>query len=86
MKSAQKRFSSREAVQVAAPVAPRRGYGMGSYEGRRQIRQGATIGTLLTPLMWQGNFSQTTAVVRDPANNNTPPPGSRTATSSSTSG
>ena len=48
---------------------------MGSYEGLREIRQNATIGTLLTPQMWQGNFSQTTTVVRDTANNNTPFPG-----------
>src|SRR5207248_10439910 len=47
---------------------------MGSYEGLRQVRQLAIIETLLTPLMWQGNFSQTTTVVRDPANNNQPFP------------
>ncbi|MBI1786129.1 MAG: TonB-dependent receptor [Acidobacteria bacterium] len=48
---------------------------MGSYEGFRQIRQSAFVSTLLTPLMWQGNFSQTTTVVKDPANSNQPFPG-----------
>jgi hypothetical protein len=48
---------------------------MGSYEGLRQIRQSAFVATLLTPLMWQGNFSQTTAIVKDPANSNQPFPG-----------
>jgi hypothetical protein len=41
---------------------------MGSYEGLRQIRQSAVLGTLITPLMWQGNFSETTTVITDPLN------------------
>src|SRR5579871_2478129 len=48
---------------------------MGSYEGLRQIRSSATVYTIMTPQMFQGNFSQTATVVKDPANNNTPFPG-----------
>ncbi len=48
---------------------------MASYEGLRQIRQSAVLGSVLTPQMWQGDFSQTTALVRDPANGNAPFPG-----------
>ncbi len=48
---------------------------MGSYEGLRQIRQSAGIATIMTPQMFQGNFSQTTTVVKDPFNGNTPFPG-----------
>src|SRR5262249_31305464 len=33
---------------------------MGSYEGLRQIRQSAGIASIMTPQMFQGNFSQTT--------------------------
>src|SRR5438045_5437179 len=32
---------------------------MGSYEGLRQIRQTAQLGTLITPKMWPGDFSET---------------------------
>jgi hypothetical protein len=45
---------------------------MGSYEGLRQIRQTAGIASLMTPQMFQGNFSQTTTVVKDPFNGNAP--------------
>src|SRR5262249_55728222 len=37
---------------------------MGSYEGLRQIRASAQRYTILTPQMFQGNFSQTTTVVK----------------------
>lgn len=41
---------------------------MGSYEGLRQIRAAAQVYTIMTPQMFQGNFSQTPTVVKDPAN------------------
>jgi Carboxypeptidase regulatory-like domain/TonB dependent receptor len=54
---------------------------MGSYEGLRQIRQSAGIATVMTPQMFQGNFSQTTTAVKDPFNGNTPFPGNIIPTS-----
>jgi hypothetical protein len=48
---------------------------MGSYEGLRQIRQSAGIATLMTPQMFQGDFSQTKTVVKDPFNGGSPFPG-----------
>src|SRR5437016_3037040 len=48
---------------------------MGSYEGLRQIHQTSGIATLMTPQMFQANFSQTPTVVKAPFNGNTPFPG-----------
>ncbi len=48
---------------------------MGSYEGLRQIRQSALVGTLITPKMWAGDFSETTTPVKDPFNGNQQFPG-----------
>ena len=42
---------------------------MGSYEGLRQIRSTAGLGTVMTPQMWNGDFSQISAAVTDPLNN-----------------
>ena len=50
---------------------------MGSYEGLRQIRQTAGLATLLTPQMFAGDFSQTSTIVKDPLNGNTPFPGNQ---------
>lgn len=47
---------------------------MGSYEGLRQIRQTASLATIMTPQMWQGDFSQSTTPVKDP-NTGQPFPG-----------
>jgi len=47
---------------------------MGSYEGLRQIRQSASLATIMTPQMWQGDFSQTATPVKDP-NTGQPFPG-----------
>ncbi len=41
---------------------------MGSYEGLRQIRQSAIVTTVITPLMFQGNFTEIPTAIRDPAN------------------
>src|SRR5205814_7235591 len=41
---------------------------MASYEGLRQIRKSAVVMTVITPLMFQGNFTQNPGAVRDPAN------------------
>jgi hypothetical protein len=40
---------------------------MGSYEGLRQIRGSAQLATIMTPQMFQGNFSQVPSAVKDPA-------------------
>src|SRR5262249_51326243 len=48
---------------------------MGSYEGLRQIRQGAGKATIMTPQMFRGDFSQTTIAVKDPSNGNAVFPG-----------
>jgi TonB dependent receptor len=48
---------------------------MGSYEGLRTKSQSASTSTLMTPQMFQGNFSQTPTVVKDPFANNAPFPG-----------
>ena len=48
---------------------------MGSYEGLRQIRSQAQVYTVLTPQMFQGDFSQIPTPIKDPANGNAPFPG-----------
>lgn len=48
---------------------------MVSYEGLRQIRASTSLNQVLTPKMWGGDFSETTTVVKDPANGNAPFPG-----------
>ena len=45
---------------------------MVSYEGLRQIRSSNSLGNVITPKMWSGDFSETTTVVKDPLNNNAP--------------
>ena len=45
---------------------------MGSYEGLRQIRSSPSLSQVLTPKMWNGDFSETPTVVKDPANGNLP--------------
>ncbi len=47
---------------------------MVSYEGLRQIRSTTALGNILTPSMFRGDFSQTSIVVKDPANGNLPFP------------
>ena len=39
---------------------------MGSYEGLRQVRGSASLATIMTPQMFQGDFSQAPMVVKDP--------------------
>jgi Carboxypeptidase regulatory-like domain/TonB dependent receptor len=39
---------------------------MGSYEGLRQIQHSASLATLMTPQMFQGDFSQVPVTVTDP--------------------
>jgi hypothetical protein len=49
---------------------------MGSWERFRNKRQTLSANnTVMTPQMFAGDFSQTTTVVKDPLNNNTPFPG-----------
>src|SRR4030095_13098465 len=49
---------------------------MASWERLRNKRQSLSANnTVMTPQMFEGNFSQTTTIVRDPFNNNTPFPG-----------
>jgi hypothetical protein len=43
-----------------------RSFFMGSYEGLRQIRSSAGLGTVMTPQMWGGDFSQISTPVNDP--------------------
>ena len=50
---------------------------MGSYEGLRQIRQSSGRASVLTPLMFAGDFSETTTIVKDPLNGNAPFPGNK---------
>ncbi|MCU1257472.1 MAG: hypothetical protein JWO80_357 [Bryobacterales bacterium] len=40
---------------------------MGSYEGLRQVRGSASLATIMTPQMFQGDFSQSPIVIKDPA-------------------
>jgi Carboxypeptidase regulatory-like domain/TonB-dependent Receptor Plug Domain len=48
---------------------------MASWERLRNKRQALSANnTVMTPQMFEGNFSQTTTIVRDPFNNNTPFP------------
>ena len=39
---------------------------MGSYEGLRLVRGSASLATIMTPQMFQGNFSQEPMVIKDP--------------------
>jgi len=39
---------------------------MGSYEGLRQVRGTASLATIMTPQMFQGNFSQAPMAIADP--------------------
>jgi hypothetical protein len=48
---------------------------MGSYEGLRNKRQSASTSTVIPTPFFEGNFTLTPTVVRDPANGNTPFPG-----------
>jgi Carboxypeptidase regulatory-like domain/TonB dependent receptor len=52
-----------------------RSFFMGSYEGLRQIRATAGLGTVMTPQMWGGDFSQLSSAVNDPLAGNTRFPG-----------
>src|ERR1039457_5389645 len=40
---------------------------MGSYEGLRLVRGSASLATIMTPQMFQGDFSQAPIVVKEPA-------------------
>src|ERR1700684_3979358 len=39
---------------------------MGSYEGLRQVRGTASLATIMTPQMFQGNFSEVPIAIHDP--------------------
>ncbi len=45
---------------------------MGSYEGLRQDSSTSQLYSMMTPQMFQGNFSQTPTVIKDPLNGNAP--------------